>query len=55
MKRYRPIIKEEIPTWQCQECMKKFKKNVSKGTTEIKCPKCKSTDIDLISDTEAFY
>ena len=33
-------------TLTCQECDHKFKSNISKGK-EVKCPKCKSTDVDV--------
>jgi len=33
--------------WECQECGKVFTKKVGPRTYEIKCPKCKSTDIDI--------
>jgi predicted Zn-ribbon and HTH transcriptional regulator len=32
---------------QCQECGHIFKKAIGPRTFEVKCPKCKSTDVDL--------
>lgn len=32
---------------QCQECGHKFKKAIGPRTYEVKCPKCKSTDVDI--------
>ena len=32
---------------ECMECGHKFKKKLSKNTTEVKCPKCGGYDTDV--------
>lgn len=32
-------------SFECMECGAKFKKKIGKG--EVKCPKCKSTDVEV--------
>jgi len=32
--------------YECMECGKKFKKSVT-STKEVRCPKCKSVDIEI--------
>ena len=39
---------KEVATFECQECGHKFKKKVGPRTFEVKCPKCHSTDTDII-------
>lgn len=33
---------------KCMECGKKFKKKFGPKTIEVKCPKCKSTDVEEV-------
>ena len=33
---------------QCMECGHKFKKKIGPKTFEVKCPKCKSTDVEVV-------
>ena len=41
---------------ECMECGKKFKKNLSPNTFEVKCPKCGGYDVEVISgDSSDFY
>jgi hypothetical protein len=35
---------------ECMECGKKFKKNLTSSTFEVKCPNCGGYDVDVISD-----
>jgi len=37
--------------FECLECGKRFTKMLGKKTTEVKCPKCKSTDVEIIKDS----
>jgi hypothetical protein len=41
--------KNATSQWKCQECGNHFDKNVP-ASGEMKCPKCKSTDIDMNDD-----
>ena len=38
-------------TLECQECGHKFQRALKKYS-EVKCPKCKSTDVDLPIDDD---
>jgi len=42
------IDEAEKTQFECQECGNKFKKNVGPKTYEVKCPKCKSTDVEVV-------
>lgn len=37
--------KGDKSSFECMECGAKFKKKIGKG--EVKCPKCKSTDVEV--------
>ena len=50
MKTFREIIdegKKDKTAFECMECGAKFKKKMPKSMT-VKCPKCKSEDVDLM-------
>jgi len=40
---------------KCQECGNKFSKTIKAGTYEIKCPKCKSYDVDVADYYQVKY
>ena len=39
------LRESEKSSFECMECGKKFKKKLGKG--EVKCPQCKSTDVEV--------
>jgi len=43
------LKESEKTTFECQECGRKFKKKIGPRTLEVKCPKCGSTDVEVIS------
>jgi DNA-directed RNA polymerase subunit RPC12/RpoP len=36
----------DVTEMKCMECGREFKKKISKGTYEVKCPKCGSYDTE---------
>jgi len=34
--------------FECMECGRKFKKKIGPKTFEVKCPKCGSTDVEVV-------
>ena len=43
-------MKGQEATLKCNFCGKVFKKKIGPNTYEIKCPKCKEYDVDVISN-----
>ncbi len=41
--------KTMVTILHCNFCGNKFKKNITKDTFEVPCPKCKENDIDVIT------
>ena len=39
--------KDEVVQMQCNECGKRFKKNITSSTVEVKCPACGGYDTDV--------
>jgi len=47
MKTFKQIIEAgDKSSFECMECGAKFKKKIPKSG-EVKCPKCKSTDLEV--------